>query len=541
MRKERNLLCKTLVVILIILLIGTSIVSSNGRIDEDYEIYTQVLDAEESSEELYRGNYGYAFYAYPGPECTVYFLLDNPEYFEECGVMISGDYLTGGTIDCNGIWYATQYGTGLLYGIDTENDCEMWTIGGGGSGMTELAWDDYTYTLYGISGTGLFEIDPETGEGGYIGDIDVSLSQIEFDNSGTLYGFCFPDNWKMYTIDLNTLEATFVCNLKNITNGYYSIAFDKDTNNLYLLGNNGQYGFCMYVCDAETGECTLIFSSMCGIEMTSFVIPYGGDNQPPVTTISFDPPEPDGLNSWYVSNVNVTLNATDENGVKITYYRINGGPWRIYHSSFVLSEDGDDILIEFYSVDNAGYTEEVKNATVDIDQTKPEIDIYYDIIGGNRWQGWDVILSVTAADLMSGMDRVEFYYNDELQEIINGSGPEYECEIKMLISDFDFNSFIVRGLICNLEINEEFVNFYSIFTFIRLKDWDGPPNMYAFGYDLAGNYGYDEIMDPWTSIDISPGFYLFQNLTLPNNYIGHVGRFFISATFEINQSYHFSL
>lgn len=533
MDRQKSLLGRTLVIALIVFLIGTSIVTSNASTDEDNETNTQILDTEDSSEESFRGNYGYGYNAYPGPECTVYFLLDDPGVIYECGDSESGDFLTGGTIDSEGLWYGIEYGSGVLWGIDTKNYCDMYSIGGGGFGG-DLAWDDETGLLYSCSGHDLYWYNPETGEGGYVGYIEVLLSQIEFDNSGTLYGFDFIGTNNMYTIDLSTLEETLVGTITNITSTWgLQVAFDKDTNNLYLLGSG------LYICDIETCECTLIENIV--MELTSFVIPYGGDNQPPVTTISFDPPEPDGENCWYFSDVNVTLNATDENGVKNTYYRIDDGPWITYNSSFVLSEDGDDILIEYYSVDNLGYTEDVKNATVDIDQTKPEIDIYYDFIGGNRWQGWDVILGVTAADLMSGMDRVEIYYNDELQEIINGSGPEYECEIKMLISDFDFNSFIVRGLICNLEINEEFVIFYSIFTFIRLKDWEGPPNMYAFGYDLAGNYGYDEIMSPWTSIDISPGFYLFQNLTLPNNYIGYVGRFFISATFEINQSHHFGL
>jgi hypothetical protein len=34
------------------------------------------------------------------------------------------------------------------------------------------------------------------------------------------------------------------------------------------------------------------------------------DTTPPVTTISFNPPEPDGENGWYVSNVTVILNAS---------------------------------------------------------------------------------------------------------------------------------------------------------------------------------------------------------------------------------------
>ena len=45
---------------------------------------------------------------------------------------------------------------------------------------------------------------------------------------------------------------------------------------------------------------------------------FSADNDPtpPVTTISLNPGDPDGDNGWYVSDVTITLNATDnETGV----------------------------------------------------------------------------------------------------------------------------------------------------------------------------------------------------------------------------------
>ena len=112
------------------------------------------------------------------------------------------------------------------------------------------------------------------------------------------------------------------------------------------------------------------------------------DTTPPVTTISFEPPVPDGLNGWYVSDVTVMLNATDDmSGVNVTYYRIDGGEWVIYDTPFVLSEDGDDILIECYSIDKVGNVEDVKSSKLDIDQTKPVVILTYEIVGGNPHQG----------------------------------------------------------------------------------------------------------------------------------------------------------
>lgn len=89
------------------------------------------------------------------------------------------------------------------------------------------------------------------------------------------------------------------------------------------------------------------------------------DTTPPVTSHVFDPFIPDGENVWYVDDVEVSFVAIDDlSGVNITYYRINGGEWWIYDSPFVIS-DGY-YAIEYYSVDNAGNEEEVKNVHIEV-------------------------------------------------------------------------------------------------------------------------------------------------------------------------------
>ncbi len=53
------------------------------------------------------------------------------------------------------------------------------------------------------------------------------------------------------------------------------------------------------------------------------------DVTPPTTTYTLNPAVPDGNNSWYVSPVQIQLNATDlESGVKNINYRIDGGNWQ---------------------------------------------------------------------------------------------------------------------------------------------------------------------------------------------------------------------
>ena len=177
-----------------------------------------------------------------------------------------------------------------------------------------------------------------------------------------------------------------------------------------------------------------------GIGDTPYPIP-GGDNEdryplmepypdtiPPFTTISFDPPYPNGENGWYVSNATVTLEADDDTGLNATYYRINKGAWEVYESPFIISEEGNDVLIECYSDDLYGNVEDVESVCLDIDKTPPTIDLTYEVTGGNPIEGWRFIFTATAIDVISGMERVEFFFNNELLETVYGLGPTYEWE-----------------------------------------------------------------------------------------------------------------
>ncbi|MFA5102980.1 MAG: Ig-like domain-containing protein [Candidatus Thermoplasmatota archaeon] len=167
----------------------------------------------------------------------------------------------------------------------------------------------------------------------------------------------------------------------------------------------------------------LLLIGITGIPSTAEVMGKD-DTTPPVTTCALDPPDPDGQNGWYVNDVTVTLNATDnESGVNITYYRVNATSWEIYTEPFILSNDGSHIVIEYYSVDNAGNEETPKSVVLKIDKTPPEVTLsfYWEKIGDR----YAVIVTVTCNDAWSGISKVEFYDNDELQETVTGAGPDY--------------------------------------------------------------------------------------------------------------------
>ncbi len=168
-----------------------------------------------------------------------------------------------------------------------------------------------------------------------------------------------------------------------------------------------------------------------------FYLGVGVDNQPPITEHVINPPDPTGDNGWYVSDVEITLTAQDPNlpgdceaegsGVDYIEYRIDGGSWMKLegaHGTFTFGDDGEDVFIEYRAVDRVGNEESINSFTIDMEQTTPVAEeISWDTYKEGGF--WYVDLTASAVDVTSLMDRVEFFINDRLQEIIEGRGPDY--------------------------------------------------------------------------------------------------------------------
>ena len=99
-----------------------------------------------------------------------------------------------------------------------------------------------------------------------------------------------------------------------------------------------------------------------------------GDTTPPSTTHVLDPAEPDGDEDWFTSPVEVTLNATDNeggSGVDLTEYRFAGEEeWTAYDGPFTVDEEGRH-TIQYRSTDAEGNTESPKSVSVKIDPNAP--------------------------------------------------------------------------------------------------------------------------------------------------------------------------
>jgi len=151
----------------------------------------------------------------------------------------------------------------------------------------------------------------------------------------------------------------------------------------------------------------------------------GVDAEPPETTHTIDPAEPNGENNWYISFVTITLNATDNwTGVAETVYRINGGSWKTYTAPVEIYDDFEHTF-EYYSVDNVGNEEDINEpVSFKIDQTPPTINLIKEKLGGIIFKKF--LFTAEVEDETSGVDKVEFYLDGELQQT-NDTEP-YEWE-----------------------------------------------------------------------------------------------------------------
>lgn len=150
----------------------------------------------------------------------------------------------------------------------------------------------------------------------------------------------------------------------------------------------------------------------------------------PTTVATFNPSEPDGDNGWYLGPVEVTLTASDPDGIDYTTYRVGNGAWQTYTGPFNISAEGVNVL-EFYSVDNEGTTEDVKSEVVKIDTEapavslmRPELGYFYlfdrqliPLTGGRTVSFGRLTVTAAAVDDTSGINNVTFYLNNEPQNI----------------------------------------------------------------------------------------------------------------------------
>jgi hypothetical protein len=168
----------------------------------------------------------------------------------------------------------------------------------------------------------------------------------------------------------------------------------------------------------------------------------GVDATPPVTTIHFNPPQPNGHNGWYTVVPSFSLSAEDSmSGVKAIYYKLNDGPWIIYTTEVLPI---GPYTVCFYAVDTVNNAGGPQSVTPRMDIEPPQITLHKAV--GLRGITYTAVVN----DSISGPDHVEFYLMDVLQlDDTDGSNgfvftlspiPQVDCNVTAIAYDMAGNS-----------------------------------------------------------------------------------------------------
>ena len=102
--------------------------------------------------------------------------------------------------------------------------------------------------------------------------------------------------------------------------------------------------------------------------------PFLLDNHSPKTVLDIgDPKHVDARGTWVTSGTQLTLRRTQESsyGRTQTFYRIDGGNWRIYSSAFTLALSDGPHEVSFYSRNASGVTEATQSVVLYKDDAPP--------------------------------------------------------------------------------------------------------------------------------------------------------------------------
>ena len=157
----------------------------------------------------------------------------------------------------------------------------------------------------------------------------------------------------------------------------------------------GTYSFYCIVRDAVNASVT---SNTATLTVTV------ADDASPQTQISLSGTS--GENRWYLSDVSVTLSATDNVAVLRTEYSLNSVDWQTYTTPFSLTSEGRTTMY-YRSTDTSLNTESTKTTEIKIDKTPPTGTLTINN-GAKSTNTTEVLLALLTGDNVSGITELRF-------------------------------------------------------------------------------------------------------------------------------------
>lgn len=113
-----------------------------------------------------------------------------------------------------------------------------------------------------------------------------------------------------------------------------------------------------------------------------------------------------GNQDWYLSDVTLSLTASDDEEVVKTEYSFNRENWEIYSEPVQIKTEGEK-KIYYRSVDNDGNEEKINQLEVRIDRTPPMVSgKAIKAPNSSDWYKNDILVEFSASDQLSGIDKI---------------------------------------------------------------------------------------------------------------------------------------
>ena len=196
--------------------------------------------------------------------------------------------------------------------------------------------------------------------------------------------------------DYGQLDVSSWTNIKAIAAGTYHTVGLKEDGTVEAVGGAAPYNYGQLAVSPSFTNIKPVCDASCVANQ---------DVSPPITIATKTGTL--GNNGWYVSDVQTTLTATDNDGsgVKEIHYTVDGTATDVQGSSASYSIAGNGThAVTWYAIDNAGNVEPPQIMSIMIDKTRPTITAAVSPPpNANGWNNTDVTVTFTCSDSLSGI------------------------------------------------------------------------------------------------------------------------------------------
>jgi hypothetical protein len=331
---------------------------------------------------------------------------------------VNGDYLSG-TVNVSG--KASIHIDKVELKIDNGNWLPVHGVQNWNFNLDTTTLDDGVHTIYARGFNGSVMIDTK---------IEILVDNTVPVSNAIINGTIGNSNWFVSEVEVN------------IT----AIDLTSDVNEIWVRSDFGNWS-------VYNGNFTIVDNGAHLIEYYAVDMLY---NQELVKNVTFkiDQGSPNttsnltgvmGKNQWYISKVNLTLNSTDLiSGINQTYYRINHKPWQNYTGNITF-DIGGIYFIEYYSIDQAGNSEHIRNLSLKLDITLPSSwRVVNGEVGMNEWYISEVVIELDAEDKMSNISNLLYRHN-------KGEWIEYIDQIFLLTDGVHYLEYYSKDNAGNIE------------------------------------------------------------------------------------------